>query len=147
MLIEPTPMRFQWRPPIPGGRDTELIWGSVLAASGLIAAFWLKLGLPTPLCPLHALSGMPCPTCGATRAVGALLHGEIGRAIILNPLMTVLLVSAALYLCYAAVVVIGGFPRLRWEPLTKNEANLARLATMVLLTTNWIYLLSVSLKS
>lgn len=134
-------MRFQWRPPIPGGRDPELIWGSILAASALIAAIWLKLGLPTPLCPLHALSGIPCPTCGATRAVAALLHGEIARAIILNPLMTALLLGAALYVCYAAVVVLGRLPRLRWEPLTKTEANLARFAAMVLLATNWMYLL------
>ena len=134
-------MRFQWRPPIPGGRDPELIWGSILAASALIAAIWLKLGLPTPLCPLHALSGIPCPTCGATRAVAALLHGEIARAIILNPLMTALLLGAALYVCYAAVVVLGRLPRLRWEPLTKTEANFARFAAMVLLATNWMYLL------
>ena len=137
-------MRFQWRPPIPGGRDPELIWGSILAASALIAAIWLKLGLPTPLCPLHALSGIPCPTCGATRAVAALLHGEIARAIILNPLMAALLLGAALYVCYAAVVVLGRLPRLRWEPLTKTEANLARFAAMVLLATNWMYLLLAS---
>ena len=134
-------MRFQWRPPIPGGRDPELIWGSILAASALIAAIWLKLGLPTPLCPLHALSGIPCPTCGATRAVAALIQGEIARAIILNPLMMALLLGAALYVCYAAVVVLGRLPRLRWEPLTKTEANLASFAAMVLLATNWMYLL------
>jgi hypothetical protein len=112
-----------------------------LAASALIAAIWLKLGLPTPLCPLHALSGIPCPTCGATRAVAALIQGEIARAIILNPLMMALLLGAALYVCYAAVVVLGRLPRLRWEPLTKTEANLASFAAMVLLATNWMYLL------
>jgi len=139
-------VRLQWRPPIPGGRDPELIWGSVLAASGLIAAFWIKLGFATPLCPLHAVTGIPCPTCGATRAVGALIQGEFGVAIILNPLMTALLLGVALYVCYAAVVVLGRLPRLRWEPFTKTEANLARLAAMVLLAANWIYLLLVSLR-
>lgn len=134
-------MRFQRRPPIPGGRDPELIWESVLAAVGLIAALWLKLGLPTPLCPLHALSGIPCPTCGVTRAVAALLHGEVGRAIILNPLMTALLFGASLYVLYAAIVVIGRFPRFRWTEPNRSEACWIRISAILLIAANWIYLI------
>jgi hypothetical protein len=33
-----------------------------------------------PLCPLHALTGLNCPLCGATRATHALLHGDLGQA-------------------------------------------------------------------
>jgi hypothetical protein len=34
-----------------------------------------------PLCPLHALTGLNCPLCGGTRAVYALMHGDVATAI------------------------------------------------------------------
>jgi hypothetical protein len=34
-----------------------------------------------PLCPLHAMTGLWCPLCGATRATYALLHGQFGTAL------------------------------------------------------------------
>jgi hypothetical protein len=34
-----------------------------------------------PLCPLHALTGLNCPLCGATRATYALLHGQFDIAL------------------------------------------------------------------
>ena len=39
-----------------------------------------------PLCPLHALTGLNCPGCGATRAAHELLHGHIRAALHLNAL-------------------------------------------------------------
>lgn len=42
-----------------------------------------------PPCLFHALSGLYCPGCGATRALHALLHGDIPRAWSMNPLLTV----------------------------------------------------------
>ena len=34
-----------------------------------------------PLCPLHAMTGLWCPLCGATRASHALLHGDLTTAL------------------------------------------------------------------
>jgi hypothetical protein len=34
-----------------------------------------------PLCPLHAVIGLWCPLCGATRATHALLHGDVLTAV------------------------------------------------------------------
>ncbi len=76
-----------------------------------------------------------------TRAIRLVLRGEIGAAFLLNPLMAAALLGAALYVCYAAVVVIGRLPRLRLEALTKTESDLVRLAAIGLLAANWIYLL------
>lgn len=106
-----------------------------------MAALWLRWGLPTPLCPLHALTGIPCPTCGMTRAVAALLHGKIRLAFLLNPLTTSLLFAVAFYVGYAAVVVIGRLPRLRWQPLCRTESLSIRIAAILLIAANWIYLL------
>ena len=50
--------------------------------AGLLAAAGLYLVNPNtthvPLCPLHAVTGLWCPLCGATRASYALVHGQLG---------------------------------------------------------------------
>ena len=134
-------MRFVWQPRIPGGSDPEQIWGAVIASSGLIAALWIRSGLPSPLCPLHALTGIPCPTCGTTRSVAALLQGRTHQAFLLNPLSTTLLFGISIYVLYAAVVVALRLPRLRWEPLTATESRWLRIAVIILIASNWAWLI------
>lgn len=118
-----------------------MLWGSVFLAAGLIAGAWLFSGLPTPLCPLHAITGIPCPTCGMTRGLRCLLHGNCAAAFLFNPLLMAALAVVALYLLYAAIVVGGGFPRLRWTPLPTTAATVLKTGTVVLIAANWIYLI------
>ncbi len=40
-----------------------------------------------PKCPMHLLTGLHCPGCGATRACGALASGRLLDAIRYNPLL------------------------------------------------------------
>ena len=42
-----------------------------------------------PPCPFHALTGLHCPGCGTLRGLHQLLHGNIGAAMGLNPLMVI----------------------------------------------------------
>ena len=42
-----------------------------------------------PPCPFRALTGYYCPGCGSTRATHQLLHGHVGNALRLNPLMVI----------------------------------------------------------
>jgi hypothetical protein len=56
-----------------------------------------------PVCPLHLTTGLHCPGCGTGRALHALVHGELGRALRLNvlavatiPVFLVLALRAAL---------------------------------------------------
>lgn len=135
-------IRLHWRPLIPGEHDPERLWGILLGVAGVLAIAWLRLGLPTPLCPLHAVTGIPCPTCGVTRGVRCLLHGEWVAAFLWNPLLMGILLGTLLYFCYAAVVVILSLPRLRWEPLTKGTTACARGAAIVLVTGDWLYLIA-----
>src|SRR5689334_20767214 len=57
----------------------------------VIAALWNPPDEPQfVLCPFRALTHLPCPGCGMTRAFCALAHGEFWRAIKLNALSPLL---------------------------------------------------------
>lgn len=113
----------------------------VIALGGILAIGWLISGLPTPLCPLHMLTGLPCPTCGMTRGLSCLLHGNLEAALLFNPLLMTILIGMALYLLYCVVVVSAGLPRLRCEPLSKITALAMRVGVVALIAGNWIYLI------
>lgn len=58
-----------------------------------------------PACLFHKLTGLPCPMCGGTRSARALLHGDIDRALYLNPLS---IPAIALFLAVATVLAWEG---------------------------------------
>lgn len=69
-----------------------------------------------PQCPIHRYLGIQCPGCGTTRALAALLRGDIVEALRLNALTTLLAPVAAVYasLCY-------------WRFLERRPVHLPRL--------------------
>ncbi len=68
----------------------------IVFAAGVMGGMLILLYLfsPTqtvifPPCLIHSLTGYHCPGCGSLRAVHNLLHGNVGEALSLNPLMVV----------------------------------------------------------
>ena len=59
-----------------------------------------------PPCPFLALTGWFCPGCGSTRALHALLHGDVVQALAMNPL----LVIASPLLAWMALNAAGANP-------------------------------------
>lgn len=53
---------------------------------------------PTLICPLRALTGVPCPLCGMTTSVEATMQGDLGAALSANPGGLVAVVAALLVL-------------------------------------------------
>ena len=48
-----------------------------------------------PPCVFNLLTGMLCPGCGGTRALHALLHGDVAAAFAFNPLLFVAMGTGA----------------------------------------------------
>jgi len=72
----------------------------------VIAALWRPPDEPQfVLCPFRALTHLPCPGCGMTRAFCALFHGELWRAIKFNALSPLLFLAAILAWARAAATV------------------------------------------
>jgi len=116
-----------------------LAWLWLIAALSAIALrpFWLALAGTAPVCAWHRLTGLPCLTCGGTRAAVAFLHGELPTAFAWNPLVTL---AGLLFL-------VGGLAAPLWArrggPLPRIPNPLPRswrLAVLALVGANWLYL-------
>jgi hypothetical protein len=66
-----------------------------------------------PQCPIYAALHLECPGCGGTRALAALLHGQVIEALHCNALVTLLLPFALSYgiVCYRRLLRDNAF---RW---------------------------------
>jgi hypothetical protein len=90
-------------------------------------------------CVFRAITHVPCPTCGSTRAALALASGEVGLAFRYNPL-----ISAAWLLLPAALLGTLVF-RPRWRSLSLPTRRWAVRGLVLLLViaglANWVYLI------
>ena len=64
--------------------------------SSLVALLLLAVlpveGVGVDLCPCFLIFEVPCPACGLTRSVTALLHGQLGMSFAMHPLGSVALI-------------------------------------------------------
>ena len=96
--------------------------------------------LGVTLCPLRRFLGIPCPTCGTTRAVAALLRGNVREALALNPLMATFL-CVGMPLLGVHVLVCGGVAT--GSLLRRlSGSRLFWWAVALLAAANWAYLLT-----
>jgi hydrogenase-4 membrane subunit HyfE len=98
--------------------------------------------LPTPQCAFHSLTGLPCPTCGATRAAWQFLHGHFAASLRFNPLAFLAYCGIVVFDLYALVALILRAPRLRLINFTLNERIFLRSLAVALIAANWLYLLA-----
>jgi hypothetical protein len=79
-----------------------------LATCGLAVAYaWLSISLgdsshQITVCPIKLITKMPCPSCGATRAIAAIFEGHFVRALNTNPIGYVILSV----ICFAQILMI-----------------------------------------
>ena len=111
------------------------VW-ALAAASAVALAPVLRLasGL-LPACPLHALTGLPCPSCGATRAALQLADGQVLDALAINPLATLAL----------GLAIMGGLLAPAWVALrgplpARTPDRILRQGVVAALAINWAYL-------
>jgi hypothetical protein len=129
------------RPPAPatdgGPRALARLWGGVALALVALAPWAPALAARLPACPVRALTGWPCPTCGATRAALELARFDVAAALAWNPLAAagwILLVAGGLGAALASFVLpLPAEPRALSVP--------ARFALVGALAANWAYLL------
>lgn len=55
---------------------------------------------PFPPCVFNLLTGLYCPGCGSTRCLHALVHGDVMRALEMNPLLVLALIAVPAMLAW-----------------------------------------------
>ncbi len=134
-------MRATLRHSVPGEVDHERIWGWIIAglfAAGLLLreVQWLR-----PFsCLVREATGIPCLTCGTTRAIDALLQGRIGDALRFHTLAAIGFTAGFAYLVYALSATHLRLRRIRIE-LTHKEATWVRWSIPIVLTLQWVFLI------
>ena len=135
-LVPPPPVRLVARTGPPLG----LIFGAI----GLVAALAVGLlrldRLPFTLCYLKVLTGLPCPTCGSTRALGRLVALDLQGALLMNPLTT--LAAAGVVLWAAADLALLARGQALGVEVGPRTGSALRIGAVVAVLANWAYLLA-----
>jgi hypothetical protein len=125
----------------PGETDFEPWFLFASSLFGIGCLIWLGVGLPWPHCWVRHLLGIPCPTCGSTRSALALVHGNLGKALQVNPLMCLVYLGAIGFDLYAAAVLIFRAKRIRFVAMPKSTQRILASVLVAAVLGNWIYLL------
>jgi hypothetical protein len=113
--------------------------GLTLAACAGVGLFGLdRLGFT--FCFFKLTTGLPCPTCGSTRALGRLAHLDLAGALAMNPLAALAALGLLLWgLLDLALLPRGRASRLAIAPRWQGPARVVILGALVL---NWTFLLA-----
>ncbi len=104
----------------------------------LLASRYTPLLSFAPACAFRKLTGFPCPTCGGTRSLVCLAHGDIAAAVVYNPLITVCVIAAVILLLYKMIALAFQLPRIVLV-LNEREKDAARVGIFVLVLLQWLY--------
>jgi len=117
---------------------------ALLGAFSVISLLLLGLHLAgVQLCLFNRLTGLPCVTCGASRAALCLLRCSFSEAFRIQPLLTLLMIGCGVYFvwtsfwmfCRREVVVVE---------ITRKERLILLTVLCSAALLNWIYLLLVT---
>lgn len=119
-------------------RQLAGLWSAAAISAVILRPVWIAIAPLLGSCTFRNLTGIPCPSCGATRTALALLDLELATAAAVNPLATIA----------GLVFVIGGGLALVWVLLRGRvpayKMRWSRrwiIATVGIILINWVYLI------
>lgn len=125
---------------------SELPLGLIYAVISILAVAGARLAVDGVafkgyFCPFKFITGIPCPTCGITRAYAAVSHLDFAQALGLNPLMVIVLVGVWIWglVSFSGSVYRGRVPRIS---ATGNAATAMRVFVVAAIAANWAYLIA-----
>ena len=124
-------------PPGNDFRGAARAFFSVALAVGAFATVAYATG--TTVCPLKRLTGVPCASCGSTRAAFSLLSGDVPAAFAFNPLAALLMVVAVP--AAALSCAIFGVARTKAAVASFFRSPLSWILVVASLCANWAYVI------
>ena len=120
------------------GRQLAFLWGGAALACAAAAPFAPAFASGMPACPFRALLGVPCLTCGSTRALVALARLDPAAAFHWNPLAAG---AGILFVAGGAVALAAAF--FGSEVRAPRPTLLVRISLVAALAANWAFLVAV----
>jgi hypothetical protein len=108
----------------------------VAAALVALSPLAPRVAAALPACPFKLLTGLPCPTCGATRAALALARFDLAAAFAVSPLA-----AGGWTLLVAGGLVAGVASLARVELHEPSLPRPFRWFLLAALLANWAYLI------
>lgn len=121
----------------------------ILSFACIVGYVWLLLNLlhiravqGTHACLFKTITNIPCPSCGATRSIILLFHGEFLKALMLNPIGIIvagIMLIAPFWICFDILTkqkTLMNF-YLQLEIYLKNAFIAIPLVVLILLNWGW----------
>jgi len=119
-------------------RQLALLWLAAAASAVALRPVWLTVAPLLRPCVFRGLTGVPCPTCGTTRAATAFLNGELTTAIAANPMAAL----AGLVFVAGAPLAVGWTMAKRKLPSVTGPLPVwVRVVAASLMGLNWVYVI------
>ena len=117
--------------------------GLIFGALTILGLISVRIASPylthLPGCTFHNITGIPCPSCGATRSAVLLANGNFFNALKMNPLFLFF---------YIGLLAWGSFSLLMFcmgkkisVKLSYLEARIIRWGAVAVILLNWTYLI------
>ena len=129
------------RPATKEERQLALLWLAAAISALALRPLWLAIAPLLRPCVFRSLTGLPCPTCGTTRAAAVFLDGHIITALAANPLAAA---AGLLFVIGAPVATIWAIARWPVPRLPTPLPRWMRIGAVLLLIVNWLYVISVA---
>ena len=118
--------------------DHEKIWGAVGAGLFLFIQCLPSWFISQYPCLFKKITGIPCPSCGVTRTLLLLGHGDFASAFTVSPFFTLAGAGAAGVVIYCFIAWIFGLKRIRISFDSRKEFLLSMTGLGMLMVLNWV---------
>jgi len=135
--IAMTPIEAPPRQLTPALRAARLRMAGLLSGLLVAGAFANPLRpLPIDLCGFRMLTGLPCPTCGLTRALCRAIQGDFAGSLAVHPAGVIVLAIMVAWLGWSLLEVRRGQPL--WESGQRRAIRFAGVLASVVTIAFWV---------